>query len=348
MGSLRRMRAATLGAIFAAFLTPATAQEVEQAAVRLQAAREAAGVTGIGDVPPPQAPDEFIVSRDPPGMHAAPPRFRAEPREAERPQAVNGQNYTVIAPLYLGGGPDGGNTSYIRFYNRELTTSVFNVNVVAYTSSSTNSQSTVLGTARVTVASNASPQYSIGEIQSAAFGSSTLPPGYLGASLYVTNVDDQVGYQHVVYNANSRFFENVTLCADESMSDGSSQPYMGSAINVHTWSYYMYDYPSSLVIHNYGSTNGFYEIYLQDSRNGQYAAYYPVTLLANTTYVIPLRSIQQAAGWSPFDVQSHVNVQVFRTVGGQVQLTNAVIGQMIYNQALQAYINMSQICTVTH
>lgn len=341
-------RAAAFGAGVIVSLAPALAQEEQDAAARLKAAREVAGVTGIRDVPPPMVPDEFIVARDPPGMHAAPPRARAERREAERPQAVNGQNYTVIAPMYLGGGPDGGNTSYIRFFNRELTTSTFRVSVVGYTSSTTNSQSTVLGTALITVPKTASPQYSIGEIQQAAFGSSQLPSPYTGASLYVTNVDDDVGYQHVIHNANSRFFENVTLCADESMSDGSNQRYMGSLINVHTYNFYMTEYPASLVIHNYGSTDGYYEIYLVDSRTGAFAAYYPATLQANTTYVIPIRTIQQFTGWNPTDLQSHVNIQVFRTIGGQVQLTNAVIGQLIYNQALQAYVNMSQICTILH
>jgi len=345
---------AILTFIFTSSVAFAQDHRAETATGHLSSARAAMGLGDIGDSAAPFAPERFIISRDPPGMTAArPPIKNAEKDDVERSQSVNGQTYTVIAPIFLGGGPDGGNTSFIRFYNRELHTSSFTVNIVAYkTDTLTDSQSTVLGTATVTVPKGASPQYSIAEIIAAAgipiiaCPTTCAPNVYQGAALYIRNVDDDVGFQHVMFNTNSLFFENMTLCADESMSDGSTQPYMGSAINVH--SSLIAAYPASLVIHNFGGTNGIYEIYISDARTGNTVGLYTTTLLANTTYVMPESFIEAQAGWAPNASQGHININVYRTSGGIVQLTNAVIGQLIYNQALRAYINMSQVCKILH
>lgn len=351
------LRLVLLALVCLGALKTAQAQDADEAAAALAAVRNELGLGKVDDSVAALVPDKYIVSRDPPGMRSGPAIATEDEatarRNIEKPQAVSGTLYTVIAPIYLGGGPDGGNTSYVRFINDESYTTTFAVNVVGYrTDSTTNSQSQIIGTALVTVPQRASPQYSVADIFAAANIPSvacptTCPPNvYQGVALYVSNIDDDVGYQHVIHNVNSRFFENVTLCGDDSMSDGINQRYRGLLTNVHSYNYYMTEYPASLMMHNYAPVNQTYEIYVIDSRTGAVQTLWRATLLANTTYVIPIRQIQQETGWNPTDLQSHINLQIFRPVGSSVGLTNTVMGQLIYNQALQAYVNMSQVCEV--
>lgn len=330
----------------------ARAQEADRAAAALNSVRQELGAAAQSDGPPALAPDQFIISRDPPGLRSGPtPATEASVStrpETEKPQAVAGTTYTVIAPIYLGGGPDGGNTSYIRLFNNESRSSTFRINIVGYkTDAPGDSQSAIIGTTSIVVPKWASPQYSIAEIFLAS-NLSTAALTYQGVALYITNVDLNVGYQHVIHNANSRFFENVTLCGDSSYSDGTASRYSASLINVHSDNFYMTEYPSSVMMHNYAPSNQTYETFVIDSRTGAVLGSWIATLLANSTYVIPMSYILREARVTATDMQSHVNFQIFRPVGSSVGLLNTISGSLIYNQALQAYVNMTQVCKILH
>ena len=68
-----------------------------------------------------------------------------------------------------------------------------------------------------------------------------------GVSLYVTNVDSAVAYQHVIYSPATGFFENMTLCNDTTLSDLNR-----ALINVHTSQ--IPSHPSYVLLHNYASS----------------------------------------------------------------------------------------------
>jgi hypothetical protein len=347
-----------LGALFAYPSSAFAADDFASAAQKLL--EQSGDVSQLSKAIAVPAPEEFIISRDPPGMQSARPFERDVVRDersqnTEKGQAVNGTLYTVIAPIYLGGGPDGGNTSFVRFYNRNTFSTTFTVAIVGYrTDSTVDSGSTILGTAVVTVPSTASPQYSIEDIFDAAgidtvACPSTCPANvYQGVALYVRSPSTDVGYQHVIFNRNSLFFENATICGDTSLSDGLANPYVAFAVDAHTSIIGNLGYPGSIVFHNYASTNTEYTFYLTDANTGAVMGRVITTLLANTTYVLPVSWFETQSGRTPSATQGHVNILAFKVVNGSVAKVNAVMGNLIYNQGLQAYINMSQVCYVSH
>ncbi|MBL8630711.1 MAG: hypothetical protein JNM81_13830 [Rhodospirillaceae bacterium] len=283
----------------------------------------------------PYLPDRYIVSQDPPGMQSVQPivaeQSLAKNKQSEKPTAVSGQIYNVIAPLYMGGGPDGGNTSYIRIYNIELFDVTLPVSVVGYPSAST------LGTAFIKIPKGASPQYSIGDILSRANVPSSIG-GNTGIALYALNVlDDSLTYQHVIYNSNSAFFENMTLCGGTTISDLNRV-----LTNVHTSR--IPGYPASIVFHNYSPLDVAYYAFISDSETGALATTttFKFTAKANTTYLFPMSYIEQQTGFQPSASQFHVNF-LFSTQSS-LDTYRGIVGQVIYNQNLQAYINMTQIC----
>lgn len=306
-------------------------------------------------------PEQYIISQAPPGMRIAKPLGNSSAEKSqqavEKPESVNGELYTVIAPIYLGGGPDGGNVSYIRFYNRETHATTFTVSIVGYkTDSLVDSRSTVLGTAIITVPKNAAPQYSVGQIVDAAgIGAVACPTTcpsnvYQGVALYIRSPDEDVGYQHIMYSVLSGFFENMTICADESLSDGTGNRYMSSAVALHTSVIGAMGYPASVAVHNYSSSNGTYTFFINDADTGNTVGRVDTTLLANTTYVLPMAWIEQQAHWTPLSSQVRANILGFKLInnGTDVMLTDLVMGGLIYNQRLLAYINVSSVCRVLH
>ena len=321
------------------------------------AALSLSSVAQAADPSPPFIPSEYVISQDPPGIVTAQPAPLAAKREGiEKPAAVSGQLYSVVAPIYLGGGPDGGNTSYLRLYNAQHASSTFTVKIVGFKTDNLNdSQSTSIGTAFLTVPATASIQYSINEIFSAAGVSSVAcvgtcaPNVYQGVSLYVANTNHVFSaFQHVIYNSNSRFFENMSICGDTSLSDGRYFINSSNIINVHTTT--VVGYPAFIMFHNYSAFNTAYKFEIYDSRTGLYKGPYVATALANTTYMIPMSTLQAQVGWAPTATEGHANVIIFNAdiATNPNAIYYGYAGQMIYNNALQAYINMSQICNVAH
>ena len=122
--------------------------------------------------------------------------------EKQQASGLYGRNYAVVAPIYTGAAD--GNISYLRLINDNATASTFMVNVVGSPSGR------VYGTASILVAAGSSPQYAIGTILSLATVTA-LSGGDTGYALYLQDTD-QVGFQHVIYNNASGFFENASVC----------------------------------------------------------------------------------------------------------------------------------------
>ena len=139
----------------------------------------------------------------------------------------------------------------------------------------------------------------------------------------------------------------MTVCGDTSLSDGLYFAGSGNLINIHTSR--IVGYPSSILFHNYGSTNAVYSFNVADARTGLFIGSQRVSVLANTSYVIPMSWFEDNLGWVPNSNQQHANIVVFPDLSSvTANPYRAVTGQIIYNASLQAYINMTQICHVSH
>lgn len=280
---------------------------------------------------PPFLPQEFIRGIAPSDMHQEAP---ASAPDRESPQVVQGSGYTVVMPIYAGAD---GNTSFLRFPNGGLATSVTSITIVGYPSGFN------YGTPTVTVPSGASPQYSIYEILDAA-GLSTASftaRGDLGFSLYLRNADRVMGFQHVIYNDFSKFFENASACAYE---PGQDYSFLNQVmINIHTSR--LAAYPSTLFLHNFNNVATTYTADIHDARTGALKGTYTFQVLANTSYSAPFTFFEDAIGWIPASNEQHANV-VVRPVG--TSAFRAILGQAIYNANLNAYVNMTQVCRITH
>ncbi len=307
-------------------------------------------------------PSQYLTSVAPTGLDLEPPAAPAAPQTTstrEKPAAVTGELYTVVAPLFLGGVPDGGNISFVRFFNDSGHTTTFKVNVVGFkTDSTTDSASTILGTTNISVPSYASPQYAATDILSLIGWSSVACPvaclehAYQGAALYVTTPDTKTAYQHVVYNPASKFFENMTLCGDKSYSDYKAAGNWIEMVNVHTSR--LSDYPAYITIHNYAAGNRTYGFLFYDARTGMTTEPVAVVLkatLGNSSYRLPVSYFESLAKFVPSDQQLHMNVLVaeYDLNGSQaIGEIKAVAGLLVYNSALQSYVNMTQTCQITH
>jgi hypothetical protein len=277
-------------------------------------------------------PDQFLISRGPPGSGLDAPIAPAQSAPAvEKAQALNGLNYTVVSPIYLGAN---NNTSYVRFFNENSFTSITSVTLVG------NASGTIYGVTNVTVPSGASPQYSIYDLAAAAGAG---PP--FGAdvtySLYLRNGDTNSGFQHVIYNSFSGFFENVSICT---YLPGYNYSNLNqAAMNVHTTS--IPNYPSLVLIHNYLNFSVTMNLDVYDARTGAFRGRFSGTAAANGGYAMPMSYIQQQIGWSPGPTDYHANILVTSpdTTGFY-----ALVGQNIFNSQLSTYINMSQICYINH
>lgn len=307
-------------------------------------------------------PSRFLTSRGLPGMEmGAPPINNPVTSQAtvEKPSGISGELYTVVAPIFLGGAPDGGNTSFLRFFNDSGHNTTFKINVVAFkTDSTTDSSASSLGSLTLTVPDSASLQYSANEILSTiGWGSIACPVAclehaYQGVGFYLTSTDISTAYQHVIYNPNSHFFENMTICGDKSYSDGRIFGSWMNLINVHTSR--LADYPAYIILHNYSTGNRRYGFLFYDARAGIGSPPVAVVIkntLANSSYTIPMSWFEGEAKWAPAESQLHLNAVIVeydlngsRAIGE----IKATAGLLIYNSALQSFVNMTQTCQLLH
>ena len=102
------------------------------------------------------------------------PDSMLNPVARERPQAVNGALYAVVAPLYVG---EGGFFSYLRLFNGGASTSTFSMS-------------------EVLVAANAVKR----------------DPLDAQLSFYIQSPEPLAGYQHVTHSPQAAFFQNAAVC----------------------------------------------------------------------------------------------------------------------------------------
>lgn len=266
-----------------------------------------------------------------------PDRYRIAPpavgEDRERPAAVNGSTYTAVTPIFDG---DEGNVSYIRLANVNDFAVTITVSVVG------SPTGRLYGAAAFTIPPKASKQYAYTQVLQAAGVT-----GYVGEdnifSFYLRSSEYRTGYQHIIFNGNNGFFENMSVCTWDPDFDYTG---LNRAVgNVHTTNEYMVEYPSIVMLHHYGATRGLYRADLYASETGEHKGGFSFYVEANETFVIPMSWYMETAGWTPGPSESHANIIFDRLDGLQFE---AIAGQAIYNARLGAYINMSQFCGINH
>jgi hypothetical protein len=298
----------------------------------------------VPSLTPVKMPDRFLVDSAPFG---APPLLETPgskpmrvaqatsmPPTIERTQAatatLNSNFYNVIGPTFNG---SDGNQSFIRLGNGGAATTTFTITVVGSPSG------TVYGTGQVQVPPSASPQYSLSTILTTT-GAGPLANNDTSYSLYIQDPDSALSFQHVIFNGSNLFFENVSECHFAPTGDYSGLN--GKLANVHTT--VLSGYPAQIYIHNYAKAAATYNVSIYDNNTGTLIGTVPLTLQANSTYATPFSWFQQQLNWTPSSTQQHANMSFSPVSPATFQIE---LGDYIYNQQLQAYVNMSQRCPFT-
>lgn len=261
--------------------------------------------------------------------------------DIEKPAAVDGTAYAVIAPIF---NDPAASQSYIRLFNGGASTANITVTVIGSPSGRT------YGTATVAVPANASPQYAITLLLQLA-NAAALNGGDDQYALYLQSPEAKAGYQHVTFNAQTTLFQNASVCSsliNEVMGISSGRV----LTNVHTSR--LAAYPSSISIHNYRNVPVMYRLTVIDAGAvsfvgaispgaGAIIGSQDVVVGANTTYTKPFSFFETALSWTPTSYQYHANIIVTNPSGNT---SYELISQAIINQTQGGQLDMSIVCAI--
>lgn len=250
----------------------------------------------------------------------------------EKPQAVNGALYAVIAPTYNG---SGGTSSFIRLFNGGAATATFSVTVQGSPSGNT------YGVGNLQVPTRAALQYSMADILTAA-NAGPLAGADTSYSLYLQSAESTAGFQHVIFNTTNLFFENVSACTY--LLNQTIRSIVNSVVltSIHTTLFPTY--PSQVEIHNYLNSAVNYTVTVIDARTGTIKGAAIVPVEANATRIEPFSFFQNAVGWTPAAGEFHGNIVVTNPNGSPAAV---LLGQSITNANIQgARVSMSTACAV--
>ncbi len=245
--------------------------------------------------------------------------------------ALTLDNYYVIAPTF-----SGTDSSFIRLANSNAGAHNVTIKVVGSPSG------TVYGTADYSIASNASPQYSLSDILTKA-GAAALKSGDTSYALYLSQ-EAGMSFQHVVWSSGTGFFENMTSCTAPNVSVNTSAQNR-RALNVHTS--ILTDYPAYIAIHNAYTASQTYVATLYDAATGAQIGAASVTVPANSTVTQPMTYFQSAAGFTPGASQFHVNMYFSTSDVATLGAFYGVVSHYILNKRTNSYSNMTTWCATT-
>ncbi len=240
-------------------------------------------------------------------------------------------NYYVIAPTF-----SGTDSSFVRFANSNANAHNITVKVVG------SPGGTLYGTADYSIPSNASPQYSLGDILTKA-NAGALKSGDTSYALYLSQ-EAGMSFQHVVWSSATGFFENMTSCTAPNLSVNASSQNR-QALNVHTS--ILADYPAYISIHNAYTSPQTYVATLYDAASGTRLGTASLTVAANATVTQPMTYFQSAAGFTPSASQFHVNMYFSTSDVGTLGSFYGVISHYILNKRTNNYSNMTTWCAAT-
>jgi hypothetical protein len=253
----------------------------------------------------------------------------------ERPAAIKGEEYAVIAPLYLTADP----LSLLRLYNGGVATATFEISVVGSPSGNN------YGTASFQIPPRASTQYSVSQIITAA-GATSISPSDSTYSFYLRSAEKSAGYQHILFSNSTGFFENLSLCK-YSLNEVLRSPADQAVItNVHTSRLVTVagGYPSQIDLHNFSNNAATYRLSVIEAENGTVRGSVDYATAANSTYAIPFSYFEQQIGWVPSGTQYHANIVLTDRNGGP---PSVVLGHSILNtRQTNTVLNLGMVCAV--
>ena len=255
---------------------------------------------------------------------AAEPATGARP-QIEKPQSVSGFGSTVIGRLFLG---DGGNTSYLRFFNQSGNTATISATMVGSPSGRD------YGTTQISIANHASRQIPITDLMTAVGLTAPVSPDDR-LSVYLRSDAAPVTLQHVLYSQSTGFFENMSTCQNSSVSDSNA-----ALMNVHTTS--ILDYTSYVTIYNYATTAAVYDVQVYEAASGSFKGVVTVTVDPNATFEQPFSWFQDQVQWTPGPTDFHANIAAFPQNGTR----GALIFHTVYNNKVGVYLNLTNFCTL--
>ena len=252
--------------------------------------------------------------------------------ERERPQAVNGSLYAVVAPLYV----TPPFLSYLRLFNGGASGATFTITVVG------SGTAVAYGTATYTVPTAATLQLSMSTILVAA-NAVTRDSADEQFSFYIQSPQALAGYQHVTLHESAKFFENASVCKynlQDVIRDASSQMVLPS---VHTSRLSTAGYPSQIELHNFANAAVTYRFYVRDEASGTLLGQMDFPTRANASYTIPWSQIESTIGFAPTADQIRANLIVTDPSGAPPAI---LLGQTVVNNTLGVSINMTSACAI--
>jgi hypothetical protein len=263
-------------------------------------------------------------------MHAAIPFVMALVMTTATEAAVNGNQYVAVNPVFTGAD---GNLSFIRLLNVSSgTTQTFTVVVVGTPSG------TEYGRTTYQVPPRASPQHALNAILTQA-NAGPLSGGDTGYSLYLQNSNVQSAFQHVIFNDNNRFFENMSSC--QYIAGMRYVETIGWLPNVHTTR--LAAFPMRIYVHNFTVGPRPFRVNAYDAVTGTKIGETTVTVAGNETLTIQESALEQTLNFTPTASQLHLNIFVELADGGTFNGI-ATVASTVFNSALAAQINMSTHC----
>jgi hypothetical protein len=304
----------------------------------LLAAAFVSGTAGaLAQEAPVLIPAEFLTSVTPDSFLTPAPASSGEKPAAamevrtERPQTIAGASYTVVMPFFNG---SDGNTSYLRLSNYALSSVRYTIDVVGTPSGRD------YGGFIQTVGSEGIVQLSLADILQR--GDITLLSTDTSVAIYLKTADYGAWYQHVLYNNASGSFENLTVCPKGNTVNASD--YIQAKVQgVHTTA--IPAYPSTIILHNFQPYAETLTFVVTSPISGVKPAYTAV-VKANSTYTIPFSYLQSAMNWTPGNTEYLATLAV-SAVGARTGNTSFLVENLVHNNVLNTYVNMTESCLVT-
>lgn len=247
----------------------------------------------------------------------------------EGPQVVDGTGDMVIAPTFDGGD---GNTSFIRLVNIASTAQTTTVRVIGSPSGD------LYGTADISVPGRASPQYSYSDLLGEV-GVSGVTGDDTGLSFYLSSSNILSGFQHVIFNGDNQFFENMSVCRFDGTTNYSALDQV--LVNIHTTT--LASFPSTVSIHNYSNAQTTAQVDVYEGAEGALKGSVLFTADANASYVLPFSWFQDEVSWEPSGSEFHGNLVFTMQDDTDPPIT---AGHTVQNQEFNAALNLTQVCAI--
>ena len=250
-----------------------------------------------------------------------------------RPAAIAGE-YSVLPNVTPG---YAGNLSYVRFANLNDTKSVVtSVRIIG------NTTGTDYGTAIVTSPARSSPQFSAKDLLASA-GGSALDPKDEFLTLYLQSTEFLSAVQHVYFNNDTGFFENMSVCGYE--SGLTYTPLTAALTNVHS-SLLSANYPSVVQVLNRRAATVTVRLRVYEGGTGAYLGPIEIQAAANTAYTLSSADIEKAVNYTPSSTGYHLNLFL---EGDLASSSGIVLSHTVRNlRFFGTMLNLTVLCSIDH